>query len=131
MPAGAKPGQRRGGRTLGTPNKKLHPTRIAAKQGVLMAQQSAISPLALLLGIVNNDPAFKKIAPRRVACAIAAAPYCHARLAAVAYVPPPDQGDQQRRSALAGLNYQQRKQIEQILLGATIEGDPLTEDDNQ
>lgn len=131
MAGGSQKGERRGGRQKGTPNRATRIKKQAADRGIKLAEGYRITPLEMLLNVMNAVPGSDKVTDRQFNAAVAAIGYCHARLAAVAYVPPPDQGDQQRRSALAGLNYQQRKQIEQILLGATIEGDPLTEDDNQ
>jgi hypothetical protein len=126
---GSKPGERRGGREKGTPNKSLHPRRISAIEGVRLAKAEDRTPLQFLLGVQNAAPWVQEIPEeqfaRRLQAAIAAAPYCHARLAAVAYVPPPDDAQSRRREMLRQLTYQQRKAIEGILLAgdAEIEGD--------
>jgi hypothetical protein len=50
--------------------------------------------------------------------AVAAAPYVHPKLAAIAYTPPPDEEAARRREALAQLTYQERKELQAILEGA-------------
>jgi hypothetical protein len=131
---GSKPGERRGGRKKGTPNGKLHPKRLSAIAGIEMAKAHRVTPLEVLLGIGNRDPRFADYTDREVSCMIAAAPYCHARLTAVAYVPPPDDTRDRRREMLRRLTYQQRKAIEEILAageaakdGPEIEGEAAEE----
>lgn len=133
---GSNPGERRGGRKKGSENVSTRVTKIAAERGILAAQRMRVTPLEVLLTVVQGGVEANKITDRQLGAAVAAAPYCHARLAAVQYVPPPDASAQNRRVALAGLNYQQRKQIEGILLAAalgdddgTIEGDVLQQED--
>lgn len=122
MPSGAKPGERRGGRPKGAKNKMPHVTKLAAKEGVLLAKRKRWTPLQFLLGVGNREPEFRDHTAEEFAAMVAAAPYCHARLAAVAYVPPPDDTQSRRREMLRQLSYQQRKAIEDILLAGDIEG---------
>jgi hypothetical protein len=73
MPRGSKPGERRGGRQRGTPNKKttLKNAAIAA-----VASNPDISPLDFLLGVMR-DP---NVSPElRIKVAQAAAPFAHAK----------------------------------------------------
>jgi hypothetical protein len=73
MPRGSKPGERRGGRQRGTPNKKtaLRNAAIAAA-----ASNPDISPLEFLLGVMR-DP---NVSPDlRIKVAQAAAPFVHAK----------------------------------------------------
>jgi hypothetical protein len=70
---GSAPGERRGGRTAGTPNK-----RTAARETVIATAK--ITPLEYMLGVLNDNDA----EPRdRAWAANAAAPYVHAKLASV------------------------------------------------
>jgi hypothetical protein len=50
--------------------------------------------------------------------AVAAAPYVHPKLAAIAYTPPPDEEAARRREMLAKLTYEERKALQAILEGA-------------
>src|SRR6516162_7942868 len=70
---GSYPGQRRGGRKRGTPNKRSVAQLEAAVAGGLM-------PLEQLLKVMRDPSAPLE---RRMYCAIAAAPYCHAKLKAI------------------------------------------------
>lgn len=73
MPRGSKPGERRGGRKKGTPNK-----RTMAERAALAA--SGLSPLEYMLSVMR-DPAV--LAERRDAMAKAAAPYIHPQKRAI------------------------------------------------
>lgn len=73
MPRGAKPGERRGGRGKGTPNKRT----LAQKEAL---QASGLTPLDHMLTVLRDPNA---PAERRDAMAKAAAPYCHRALKAV------------------------------------------------
>jgi hypothetical protein len=129
---GANPGERRGGRKKGTPNGATARKQMAAMRGIVAAERMRRSPLETILAVVEGGAEAEKITERQVAAAVAAAPYCHARLAAVAYVPPPDDTQDRRREMLRRLTYQQRKAIEEILAtalateddGPEIEGEP-------
>lgn len=73
---GSRPGERRGGRKKGTPNKATGKRREVA----LHALERGISPLEYMLKIMRNPKANQV---RRDEMARAAAPYVHPRLAAV------------------------------------------------
>jgi hypothetical protein len=47
--------------------------------------------------------------------AVAAAPFIHPKLTAIAYTPPPDEEAARRREMLAKLTYDERKQLQAIL----------------
>ena len=72
---GSYPGERRGGRKRGTPNKRSVAQLEAAVAGGLM-------PLEQLLKVMRDPSAPLE---RRMYCAIAAAPYCHAKLKAIVH----------------------------------------------
>jgi hypothetical protein len=70
---GSRPGERRGGRRKGTPNRKsVVQVEVAAAGGLM--------PLEHMLQVMR-DPS--EPVERRLAAAVAAAPYCHARLKAI------------------------------------------------
>ena len=73
MPRGSKPGERRGGRQRGTPNKKtaLRNAAIAAA-----AFNPNLSPLDFLLGIMRDPNVTPEL---RIKVAQAAAPFAHAK----------------------------------------------------
>jgi hypothetical protein len=73
MPRGSKPGERRGGRQRGTPNKKtaLRNAALAAA-----AANPAISPLDFLMCIVRDPSVSCEL---RIKAAQAAAPFVHAK----------------------------------------------------
>src|SRR5512147_2018777 len=73
MPKGSLPGERRGGRQKGTPNRAT-----SAKAAAIAA--SGLTPLDYLLSVLRDDTA-----PRaeRMEAAAKAAPYVHPRLAAI------------------------------------------------
>jgi hypothetical protein len=70
---GAAPGERRGGRTKGTPNKAT-----VAKAAEIAA--SGLTPLDYLIGVMRNE---KLPTADRMEAAKAAAPYVHPKLSAV------------------------------------------------
>lgn len=70
---GSKPGERRGGRKKGIPN-KLTLTRAAE------IAASGLTPLDYMLSVLRDDSA---PVARRDEMAKAAAPYCHNRLASI------------------------------------------------
>jgi hypothetical protein len=72
---GSYPGERRGGRKKGTPNKRGVAQLEAAVAG-------GILPLEFLLQIMRNEA---EPCDRRLSAAIAAARYCHTKLKAIAY----------------------------------------------
>jgi len=81
---GSKPGERRGGRKAGTPNKKTAEVQKAVAE-------SGITPLEFMLSIMRNDvvdadadPAVKiAFSSMRFEAAKAAAPYVHAKLSSI------------------------------------------------
>lgn len=73
MPAGAKPGERRGGRAKGVKNHASIAREAAVKA-------SGITPLEFLLADMRN-PKLKRSERRQ--CARDAAPYVHPKLAAI------------------------------------------------
>jgi hypothetical protein len=80
MPSGSKPGEKRGGRKKGTPNKRESLRRQAIAQ-------TGVTPLEFMLGVMANtgNPPLM-----RLDAAKSAAPYVHARLQAVTIGGDPD-----------------------------------------
>jgi hypothetical protein len=74
MPRGSKPGERRGGRQRGTPNKKTALVNVVF--GVAAANPD-ISPLEFLLGIMRAPNVSAEL---RIKAAQIAAPYVHSKL---------------------------------------------------
>lgn len=70
---GSKPGERRGGRTKGTPNKK-NAAQVAA------IEAAGITPLAYMLSVMRDAGNPKDM---RLDAANKAAPFVHAKLSAV------------------------------------------------
>ena len=73
MARGSKPGERRGGRVAGVPNKRTAET-------VAAVEASGLTPLDYLLSVMRDADLDRDA---RVDAAKAAAPYVHAKLAAV------------------------------------------------
>ena len=73
MPRGSKPGERRGGRTKGVPNKRTAET-------VAKVEASGLMPLDYMLSVLRDPGAPVE---QRMDAAHKAAPYVHARLTAV------------------------------------------------
>jgi hypothetical protein len=73
MPRGSRPGERRGGRRKGTPNKAT-----AARQAAVAA--SGLTPLDYLLSVMRDEGADPHT---RLDAAKAAAPFVHPRMAQV------------------------------------------------
>ena len=115
MPAGSAPGEHRGGRGKGKLNKRSIPKMESAIKGLRLVKDYKVTPLQVLLGVGSADPGYLWVTDRHLSAMMAAAPYCHARLAAVALLPQPDDVANRRRDMLKQLTYQQRKQIEGIL----------------
>ena len=76
MSRGSAPGERRGGREKGTPNRRTAFARRVAD----MAAQSETTPLSYLLSVMRDVEA---PAEQRLEAAKAAAPYVHPRLSAI------------------------------------------------
>lgn len=73
MPRGSKPGERRGGRQRGTPNKK---TALVNAAFAAATSNADLSPLDFLLGVMR-DPSLSP--DMRMKAAQAAAPYVHVK----------------------------------------------------
>ena len=102
MPRGSAPGERRGGRHKGTPNKATVERQMRAQAGLEAAKLTGKLPLDIMLTVAAGGPEADKISDRQLQAAIAAAPYVHPKLAAVAVkdVTPPDPAlDERRRRA--------------------------------
>jgi hypothetical protein len=78
MPSGPRPGERRGGRKKGTPNKRESIRRKAI-------EQTGTTPVEFMLGVMSENPL-----AMRLDAAKSAAPYVHARLQAVTIGGDPD-----------------------------------------
>ena len=78
MPRGSLPGERRGGRQKGTPNRAT-----AAKADEIAA--SGMTPLDYLVSVYRDETATR---PERLEAAAKAAPYVHPRLSAIEYTAP-------------------------------------------
>lgn len=92
MPQGSAPGERRGGRRKGTPNLVTVERRMRAQAGVIDARETGVMPLDIILAVARGGDAADKITDRQLNAAIAAAPFLHPRLTAVAVkdMTPPD-----------------------------------------
>jgi hypothetical protein len=104
MPRGSKPGERRGGRKAGTPNKRT----------VVERQQLAASgllPLDYMLAVLR-DPDVEP--DRRDRMASAAAPYVHAKLASVEHSGQLKVQDVTEEEALSRLAPEQRRAVRSI-----------------
>jgi hypothetical protein len=73
VPRGSKPGERRGGRKKGTPNK-------VTLQKAAEIAASGLTPLDYMLSVLRDE---EQPPERRDDMAKAAAPYCHPKLAAI------------------------------------------------
>jgi hypothetical protein len=73
MPRGSKPGERRGGRQPGTPNKK---TALVNAAFAAASPNAGLSPLDFLLGVMRDASVSPEL---RIKAAQAAAPYVHAK----------------------------------------------------
>jgi len=70
MPRGAAPGERRGGRAKGTPNRRT-------QQQLRAIAECGITPLEYLVSVMRDESESREV---RIDAAGKAAPYCHARL---------------------------------------------------
>lgn len=121
---GAAPGERRGGSKKGSAvYKQVRVRSQAALDGIRHANAEDRTPLQFLLAVMSGrEPEVEK---QRFDAAVAAAPYVHPRLAAVAIKEIPDGNAERRKSMLAGLNYQQRQAIAGILAAAALGDDEV------
>lgn len=78
---GAKPGERRGGREKGARNKSTVEREIRAAAGVEQAITTGLLPLDVMLHRMRGT---RPITDDQFTAAVAAAPYLHPRLSAVA-----------------------------------------------
>jgi hypothetical protein len=94
MPRGSKPGERRGGRKKGTPNKRtlLHNAFIAA-----VAADPNLQPLDFFLRLMHQS---NLPLDTRLRAAVAALPFVHARPRPKPQIPPPQDGEVQSRVKL-------------------------------
>jgi hypothetical protein len=76
MPRGSKPGERRGGRTKGTPN-RMTELRLAVAE---RAMEKGLTPLDYLLERMRDSKEDKKV---RLFAAKEAAPYVHPKLSSI------------------------------------------------
>jgi hypothetical protein len=83
-------------------------------------KRQGITPLDVLTAVMVRDlgpieegkSGFTK---SQFDAAVAAAPFIHPKLAAIAYQPPPDEEAARRREMLAKLTYEERKALQAIL----------------
>lgn len=75
MPSGAQPGERRGGRARGTPNKKT-------EAQIKAVTESGMAPLDYLVSVFRDEEVPR---PERIDAAKAAAPYVHSRLSSMEF----------------------------------------------
>jgi hypothetical protein len=95
--------------------------------GLKAAVETGELPLDLILRRMRGDTT---VTDRQFAAAVAAAPFIHPRLSAVAYQPAPDLSGEERRAALAAIPYEIRRRIAALLEqaqasagGVAIDGD--------
>lgn len=79
MAGGSKPGERRGGRQKGVPNKATPALREARNAAMRDALEGGETPLDVITKVMRGNAG---ITERQFAAAVAAAPYVHARLSA-------------------------------------------------
>lgn len=84
---GSKPGERRGGRAKGTPNKRT-------AEALEAVRATGMTPLEYLTSVYQDANADEA---RRIDAAKAAAPYCHAKLQ-----PVDEKGDTEQKHAIRG-----------------------------
>src|SRR5215471_15121679 len=102
MPRGSRPGERRGGRQKGTPNRAT-----AAKAAEVAA--SGMTPLDYMISVMRDETATR---PERLEAAAKAAPYVHPRLSAVEYTAP---AEPEEDVDFSDLNAEEREQLRKML----------------
>src|SRR3974390_1780889 len=102
MPRGSLPGERRGGRQKGTPNRAT-----AAKAAEIAA--SGMTPLDYMLAVMRDEPAAR---PARLGAAAKAPPYVHPRLSAIEYTAP---AEPKEDVDLSELNAEERELLRRLL----------------
>lgn len=80
MPRGSAPGERRGGRKRGTPNKRTAEIKAKAADEAAELAKSGETPLAYMLRVMRDDSSETQ---RRDAMAAKAAPYVHPTLSSI------------------------------------------------
>jgi len=99
---GSSPGERRGGRQKGTPNRAT-----AAKAAEIAA--SGMTPLDYMLAVMRDETAAR---PERLEAAAKAAPYVHPRLSAIEYTAP---AEPEEDVDLSELNAEERELLRRLL----------------
>ena len=99
---GSSPGERRGGRRKGTPNRAT-----AAKAAEIAA--SGMTPLDYMLAVMRDETAAR---PERLEAAAKAAPYVHPRLSAIEYTAP---AEPEEDVDLSELNAEERELLRRLL----------------
>ena len=102
MPRGSLPGERRGGRQRGTPNRAT-----AAKAAEIAA--SGMTPLDYMISVMRDETATR---PERLEAAAKAAPYVHPRLSAIEYTAP---AEPEEDVDLSELNAEERGLLRRLL----------------
>ena len=111
---------RSGGRKPGSQGKLPQRRRQLAIAFIEQLKRQGITPLDVLTAVMVRDlgpieegkSGFTK---SQFDAAVAAAPFIHPKLAAIAYQPPPDEEAARRREMLAKLTYEERKALQAIL----------------
>ena len=85
-------GRKTGGRTKGTPNKATAFVRQQAVEGIKAALDAGILPLDVILARMRNETLSNgsRVTDAQFEAAIAAAPYLHAKLSAIAVATDPE-----------------------------------------
>ena len=99
---GSSPGERRGGRRKGTPNRAT-----AAKAAEIAA--SGMTPLDYMISVMRDETATR---PERLEAAAKAAPYVHPRLSAIEYTAP---AEPEEDVDLSELNAEERELLRRLL----------------
>ena len=99
---GSSPGERRGGRRKGTPNRAT-----AAKAAEIAA--SGMTPLDYMISVMRDETASR---PERLEAAAKAAPYVHPRLSAIEYTAP---AEPEEDVDLSELNAEERELLRRLL----------------
>ena len=99
---GSSPGERRGGRQKGTPNRAT-----AAKAAEIAA--SGMTPLDYMISVMRDETATR---PERLEAAAKAAPYVHPRLSAIEYTAP---AEPEEDVDLSELNAEERELLRRLL----------------
>jgi hypothetical protein len=89
-----------------------------AMRGMAIMQQYQRTPLEVLIARMNGIPWATEMSDDQLACAIAAAPYVHPRLQAIAVQEVPDDEREKRRDLLKRIPFPQRREIAAILEAA-------------